>query len=185
MVRMLCLAAASAFALAACQVSETGNEDAAAEVEANAAADANAMPDVNATNASTATAAADGITFGPGPDSLPPGAELAVLHGNPAERGMFIIRLRFPAGYAVAPHSHPTTEYVTVISGNLGLGMGDTLDRSKAQSHGPGGYVEAPAGMNHYAFTDQGATIQITAEGPFAVTYVNPADDPRNKQPAG
>jgi len=181
--RALWTVAASAMVLAACQVSETGNDDATAET--NAAAENvfnNATAENNAAAAPAATPAADDHQYGPGPDSLPPGAQLAVLHGNPAEKGMFIIRLRFPAGFSVPPHSHPSSEYVTVISGNLSLGMGDTLDRSAARSLAPGAFVEAPANMNHYAFTDSGATIQITAEGPFAVKYVNPADDPRNKK---
>lgn len=177
----LALAVASAVSLAACQVAET--DDQAESVETNVAAEnafANAPADANAT-APAPAAAPDDQQYGPAPDSLPAGAQLAVLHGNPAEKGMFIIRLRFPAGYAVPPHSHPSSEYVTVISGNLSLGMGDRLDRSAAKPLAPGGFAIAPANMNHYAFTDQGATLQISAEGPFEVTYVNPADDPRRK----
>ena len=175
--RMILIAAASAIALGGCEVRETGND--AAAIDADAA--------LNAGTANTATPAAaptdpdEGISYGPGPDSLPPGAQLAVLHGDPAQAGMFIIRLKLPPGYAVPPHSHPSSEYVTVISGTSSLGMGDTLDRGAARTLGPGGFIEAPANMNHYAFTDSGATVQITAEGPFAVKYVNPADDPRNK----
>ncbi len=181
--RKLGLAAASAIALVACDVTQTDNQ--AASAETNAAAEnafANAAVEANAAGPALGPAAsAEDHKYGPAPDSLPPGAQLAVLHGNPAEKGMFIIRLRFPAGYTVPPHSHPSSEYVTVISGNLSLGMGDTLDRSAAKALGPGGFAIAPANMNHYALTDQGATVQISAEGPFAVTYVNPADDPRRK----
>ena len=120
-----------------------------------------------------------GLKWGPAPASLPRGAQLAVLAGDPQSAGMFTIRLRFPPGYAVAPHSHPADEFVTVISGQLGLGMGSRVNRARAARLVPGGFVVAPANMNHYAFTRTGAVIQITAHGPFAVTYVNPADDPR------
>ncbi|HEU5286267.1 MAG TPA: cupin domain-containing protein [Sphingomicrobium sp.] len=120
-----------------------------------------------------------GLRWGPAPPSLPRGAQLAVLAGDPQSAGMFTIRLRFPPGYSVAPHSHPTDEFVTVISGQMGLGMGSRMDRARATRLVPGGFVIAPANMNHYAFTRTGAVIQITAHGPFAVTYVNPADDPR------
>ena len=179
--RTLGLAAASAIALAGCEVTQTDNQ--AASAETNAAAEnefANATADSNAA-APAETAAADDYQYRPAPDSLPPGAQLAVLHGNPAEEGMFIIRLRFPAGYSVPPHSHPSSEYITVISGNVSLGMGDRFDRSAARALGPGGFAIAPATMNHYAFTDQGATVQISSDGPFQVTYVKPADDPRRK----
>lgn len=179
----LLLCAAPAMSLAACDVAQTDNQ--AASAETNAAGE-NAFNAATANSAAAAPAqapatAADAHQYGPGPDSLPPGAQLAVLHGNPAEPGTFVIRLRFPPGYLVPPHSHPTTEYVTVISGSMSLGMGDKLDRSAARSFGSGGFVVAPGKMNHYAFTDQGATIQISAEGPFAVTYVDPADDPRRR----
>lgn len=123
-----------------------------------------------------------GLRWGPAPPSLPRGAQLAVLDGNPQAPGLFTIRLRFPPGYAVAPHRHPSTEYVTVISGRLGLGMGQRMNRARAATLVPGGFVVAPANMNHYAFTRTGAVIQITSTGPFAVTYVNPADDPRRRR---
>jgi quercetin dioxygenase-like cupin family protein len=119
------------------------------------------------------------LKWGPAPPGLPRGAQLAVLSGNPGAAGPFVIRLRFPAGYAVAPHHHPTDEYVTVISGQLSLGMGNRANRARAAALGSGGFVNAPAQMNHYAFTRSGATIQINGEGPFQIVYANPADDPR------
>jgi hypothetical protein len=93
---------------------------------------------------------------------------------------MFTIRLKFPAGFAVAPHHHPTPELVTVMDGQMAIGMGEVADKPKAARLGVGGYVALAADMNHYAFTDTGATIQITSHGPFQIVYVNPADDPRN-----
>lgn len=122
------------------------------------------------------------LKWGPAPPGLPAGARLAVLSGDPGKQGMFTIRLRFPAGYAVPPHHHPTDELVTVIGGQLSLGMGRRFDRKKASNLVAGGYAVAPANMNHYAFTRTGATIQITAHGPFEITYVNPADDPRRRR---
>jgi hypothetical protein len=181
--RKLGLAAASAFALASCQVTETNNQT-AADVAANIPADANiTAAEANAAeaNAAAATALADDYQYGPAPNSLPAGAQLAVLHGNPNEAGPFVIRLRFPAGYSVPAHWHPTEEQATVITGNVSLGMGDRLDRSAAKAYGPGSFFVTGARMNHYAFTDSGATIQLAAEGPIQITYVNPADDPRTK----
>ena len=119
------------------------------------------------------------LKWGPAPPGLPKGAKLAVLSGNPGKEGLFTIRLRMPAGYSVAAHHHPTDELVTVLSGNLSLGMGDKLNRKKAATLAPAGYLVAPANMNHYAFTRTGATIQISGQGPFEIVYVNPKDDPR------
>ena len=123
-----------------------------------------------------------GLKWGPAPPSLPRGAQAAVLAGNPQAPGLFTIRLRFPPGYAVAPHSHPSDEYVTVISGQVSIGMGSRMNRARASRLVSGGFIHAPARMNHYAFTRTGAVLQITANGPFAVTYVNPADDPRRRR---
>jgi quercetin dioxygenase-like cupin family protein len=120
------------------------------------------------------------LKWGPAPPGLPPGAQLAVLSGDPTREGMFTIRLKFPAGFAVAPHHHPTPELVTVMDGQMAIGMGEVADKPKAARLGVGGYVALAADMNHYAFTDTGATIQITSHGPFQIVYVNPADDPRN-----
>jgi hypothetical protein len=119
------------------------------------------------------------MKWGAAPAGLPAGARLAVLSGDPNKEGMFTIRLRFPPGYAVQPHWHPTDELVTVINGQVALGMGSAFSRPKAKTLVAGGYVVAPAKMHHYAFTRTGATIQITAHGPFQITYVNPKDDPR------
>ncbi len=123
-----------------------------------------------------------GLKWGPAPPALPPGAQLAVLNGNPGKSGLFTIRVKFPPGYAVPPHSHPGDEFVTVISGQLNLGMGSRMNRARAARLVTGGFVHAPAGMNHYAFTRGGAVIQITGQGPFEVKYVNPADDPRRRR---
>jgi len=122
------------------------------------------------------------LKWGPAPPGLPAGARLAVLSGDPGKKGMFTIRLRFPAGYTVAPHHHPSDELVTVMAGQMSLGMGPRLNRKKASSLVTGGFVVAPAKMNHYAFTRTGATIQITSQGPFEIIYVNPADDPRKRK---
>jgi quercetin dioxygenase-like cupin family protein len=122
------------------------------------------------------------LKWGPAPPSLPRGAQAAVLSGNPEKPGMFTLRLKFPPGYAVPPHSHPADEHVTVISGQLNLGMGQRVNRRRMASLVPGGFANAPARMNHYASTRSGAVIQITSQGPFAITYVNPADDPRRRR---
>ncbi len=121
------------------------------------------------------------LKWGAAPPVFPAGAQMAVLSGDPGKEGMFTIRLKFPANYAVAAHSHPSDELVTVIDGNFSLGMGDMLDKAKSAALTAGGYAVAPAKMNHFGFTDSGATIQITAHGPFAMTYVNPKDDPSKK----
>jgi hypothetical protein len=114
----------------------------------------------------------------PAPPVLPKGAQIAVLSGDPTKTGNFVIRLKLPANYVIPAHHHPTTENVTVLSGTLYAGMGDKVDRSGSKPFVAGGFAGLPAEMNHFAWTKTPAVIQVEAEGPFAFTYVNPADDP-------
>lgn len=113
--------------------------------------------------------------------ALPPGADMAVLAGNPAEDGPFALRLRFPSGYQVPPHWHSKFESVTVISGTFGLGTGETFDRAKTQTIPAGGFFSMPARMPHYAVSMEQTVVQINGVGPFDLNYVNPADDPRKQ----
>ncbi|MBA3810814.1 MAG: cupin domain-containing protein [Caulobacteraceae bacterium] len=135
---------------------------------------------LGATAAQAQVNAAD-VKWGPAPPVFPQGARMAVMAGDPGKAGLFIIRLKMPADYKVPAHHHPTDENVTVISGAFSLGMGDTLDMKKAATLTAGGFAQAPAGMNHYGFTAKGAVVEVAAQGPFAMTYVNPADDPTHK----
>jgi len=118
------------------------------------------------------------LKWGDPPPILNKGAQLAVLSGNPGAPGPFVLRLKVPAGYKIAPHWHPTDEHVTVISGTFSLGMGETFDANAAKPLGPGGYALLPAEMRHFAWTKDGATVQVHGMGPFVLNYVNPADDP-------
>jgi quercetin dioxygenase-like cupin family protein len=122
------------------------------------------------------------LKWGPAPPGLPRGAQLAVLSGNPAARGPFVIRIRFPRGYTVPPHHHPADEYVTVISGDLAIGMGDRYNPRRMKRLRAGGFANARAGMNHYVTTRGGGIVQINSVGPFAIVYANPADDPRRRR---
>ncbi len=119
------------------------------------------------------------ITWGPAPAVFPAGAQMAVLEGDPSSASLFTVRLRMPDGYKIAPHTHPTDENITVISGTFRVGMGSTFDSKGMKALQPGGFVTAPANHAHFAVA-QGATIvQVHAMGPFALTYVNPADNPQ------
>jgi quercetin dioxygenase-like cupin family protein len=122
------------------------------------------------------------IKWGPAPPTLPAGAKIAVLDGDPAGTGLLTIRLKMPAGYNIPPHWHPTDEHVTVISGSLALGTGDVLDATKSKVLKAGGYGVAQANMHHFAWTKTGAIVQVHMMGPFKITYVNAADDPSQKK---
>ena len=124
----------------------------------------------------------ESIKWGPGPASLPPGAQVTALEGDPSKPGAFTLRIRMPDGYAIAPHFHPADEHVTVISGTFVMGLGDRVDRSKGHALGAGGFAMMPAGTRHFAWTKGETIIQLHGSGPWGITYVNDSDDPRKKK---
>jgi hypothetical protein len=119
------------------------------------------------------------VAWGPCPDALPAGCQLAVLAGDPTSSVPFTIRFWLPDGYRVAPHSHPTDENVTVVSGTLHAGMGEKLDAVKAEAVRAGGFTVVQANMHHFVWFEGDTVLQIHGTGPFAISYVNPLDDPR------
>ena len=122
-------------------------------------------------------------TWGPAPPFVPPGAQIAILSGDPGKAAPFSIRFKLPPNYAIPAHSHPTDENVVVVTGSLTFGMGDKLAKGAASNKalGSGGYALMPAGMNHFAYTTSRETVIILyGTGPVEFKYVNPADDPRN-----
>jgi len=123
--------------------------------------------------------AASEIQWREGPPSLPKGVQMAVLEGDPAQPGLFTLRFRFPDGFRVAPHRHTQTEHATVISGVLHLGMGERFDRETARALGAGSFGFWPAGTPHFAWAEGETILQLQGLGPWTITYVNPADDPR------
>jgi len=125
----------------------------------------------------------DGIQYGPAPAFVPPGAELAVLEGNPmAASGDYTVRLKMPAGYRIAPHWHPNRENVTVISGTFKVGMGDHFDESSMLSFPAGSFAYLDPDMHHYAMAGSDVVVQIHGMAPVQFNYINPEDDPSRKK---
>lgn len=125
----------------------------------------------------------DKITYAPAPDILPPGAQLAVLDGNPAEAGPYTMRLSMPAGYRIPPHFHPAFEHVTVLRGTFKVGMGETFDASKMTPLPAGTFAALAPGVRHFAQAQGETLIQLHGTGPWTLTYVHRADDPRHGSP--
>src|SRR5687767_11921502 len=119
------------------------------------------------------------IKWQKGPPSLPPGAKVALLEGDPGKEGPFVMRLHLPDGYRIPPHTHPKPERVTVISGEFNMGMGDTFDKSKGKPMPAGSFGTWAAGMKHFVWTKGETVVQLHGTGPWTIEYVNPADDPR------
>src|SRR5579863_6217730 len=125
----------------------------------------------------------DAVPYGPAPSFVPPGAQLAVLEGNPlASSGDYTVRLKMPDGYRIAPHWHPQRENVTVLSGTLKVGMGDRFDEATMGSFPAGSFAYLDPDMHHYAMATGEVVVQVHGTAPLQFNYVNPSDDPsRNK----
>jgi ketosteroid isomerase-like protein len=115
------------------------------------------------------------------PPFLEKGAKLAVISGDPGKPEPFTIRLQMPDGYKIAPHTHPTDEHVTVLSGVFRAAMGTTWDDKALGDFAPGSYANMATGMAHYALAKGATVVQVHGVGPFVVNYVNAADDPSKK----
>ena len=120
------------------------------------------------------------IVWTGGPPSLEPGAQASVLFGDPSQEGVFVMRLKLPPGFRVAPHTHSQAEIVTVISGGFHIGMGPVADETKSQRLEPGSFFAFEPGLAHYAHVEDETVVQLSSTGPWTITYVNPSDDPRN-----
>lgn len=112
--------------------------------------------------------------------ALPAGAMRAVVYGDPTKPGLYATRLRAPNGLKVLPHTHPEDRIYTVLSGTLYLGIGEKWDESKLVAYPQGSVIFLPAKMSHFQYSKSGEyVIQINAEGPTDLTFINPADDLR------
>ena len=114
--------------------------------------------------------------------TIMPGAEMAVIDGDPNKTGgVFTLRLRTADGTKIPPHWHPTDEKVTVLQGTFLAAMGDKYDEKGMMTMPVGSFFNVPKTMHHFA-TCKGVTIvQVHGEGPFKINWVNPEDDPANK----
>jgi len=125
----------------------------------------------------------DTIPWGPAPPFLAPGAQLAVIEGDPmAATGDYTVRVKMPSGYRIAPHWHPKRENVTVISGTFKVGMGDQFEEDKLMTFPAGSFAYLDPEMHHYAMAQGEVIVQIHGQSPVQFNYVNPSDDPSRKK---
>jgi quercetin dioxygenase-like cupin family protein len=115
--------------------------------------------------------------------AFPPQARIAILVGNPKLNQSYVIRVKVPGGVKLMPHVHPEDRIYTVISGVFYIGVGKTFDASKLKAYPPGSVIVLPGNTPHFHWAKSGEYVtQVTANGPLGISYVDPADDPRNKK---
>lgn len=112
---------------------------------------------------------------------FPPSARLAVVVGQPAEPGPYVIRVKVPSGVKLMPHRHPEDRVYTVISGVFYIGRGEQFADEKLEAYPPGAVVVLPGGTAHFHWAKSGEYVtQVTGIGPLGLEYVDSQDDPRN-----
>jgi quercetin dioxygenase-like cupin family protein len=116
--------------------------------------------------------------------AFPPSVRLAVVVGQPTEKELYTVRVKVPHGVKLMPHRHSEDRVYTVISGVFYIGLGDRFDETKLQAYPPGSVVVLPGNTSHFHWAKSGEYVtQVSAIGPLGISYVNSADDPRNRQP--
>ena len=115
--------------------------------------------------------------------AFPPRARLAVLVGDPSQRGPYVIRVKLPDGERMMPHRHPEDRIYTVLSGVFYIGLGDVFDESQLTAHPSGSVIVLPGGQPHFHWAKDGEYItQVSAFGPLGLSYVDAANDPRSRR---
>ncbi len=114
--------------------------------------------------------------------AIPRGPKCATLEGDRTVANVpFTYRLKLPDGYHVPPHVHPADGHLTVIAGTLNIGWGDKFDVKATKPMPAGSFIVIPRGARHFYWTQGETIVQSHGIGPWGVTYVNRADDPRKR----
>ena len=108
-----------------------------------------------------------------------PGLEQLNLIGDPAKAGPYTLRLKFPKGFKIAPHTHPDSREVTVLSGVFATGYGETFDGAKLKILPAGSFYTEPANVPHYIEIEEDTVLQVSGTGPSGRNFVKPADNPK------
>ena len=62
--------------------------------------------------------------------AFPKGVQIATLVGDPTKAGeVVVLRIKFPPNFQMPPHTHPYSEVVTVISGDVGSSHGEKFEK--------------------------------------------------------
>jgi quercetin dioxygenase-like cupin family protein len=115
------------------------------------------------------------IQFRPAP-GFPKGAFISLVRGNLSKAEPYTIRFKLPDAFVIPSHWHTTDEEVTVLSGTLNVGTGDTVEKSQSTALSAGGYQIVPANVRHYVWTTGETIFQLDGMGPRTTTFVNPKE---------
>jgi hypothetical protein len=117
------------------------------------------------------------------PASLPRGIRMCTMEGDPSKEGPYTVRLWIPATYRIGPYWRTDSERMTVMLGAVIVGAGDHYDEHGGTPVRAGSYAYVAPHAHHYLWTRDATVVQLHGTGPWDITYVHAADDPRHAPP--
>ena len=112
------------------------------------------------------------------PDQLPwgpvnaAGAQTAVVVGDPAKPGFYVVYNRWTKGnHFSRPHFHPNDRYIVVLQGTWWVGSGPKFDPANTTAMPAGSFVTHFAKQVHWdGAKDEDTVLLIMGEGPATST---------------
>jgi anti-sigma factor ChrR (cupin superfamily) len=101
------------------------------------------------------------------------GMEQLNLVGDPAKPGPYTLRLKFPKGMRIAPHTHPDSREVTILSGTYATGYGEKFDPAALKILPAGSFYTEPANVPHYIEIEEEVVLQVSGTGPSGRKFVD------------
>jgi len=95
------------------------------------------------------------------------------LVGDPAKPGPYTLRLKFPKGFKIAPHTHPDSREVTILSGIFATGYGEKFDAANLKVLPAGSFYTEPANVPHYIQIEEDTILQVSGTGPSGRRFVD------------
>src|SRR5262249_16132117 len=102
--------------------------------------------------------------------------EKAIFSGDAEQPGSFnVMRYRVLIACDVRPHWHPEDEHVTVISGEISVGLGKKFLAAALRPLTAGSYALIPCKQPHFTHYVADTIVQVHGIGPLLVTYLEPS----------
>ena len=108
-----------------------------------------------------------------------PGMEQLNLVGDPTKPGPYTLRLKFPKGFRIRPHTHPDSREVTILSGIFATGYGETFDAGNLKILPAGSFYTEPANVPHYIEIEEEVVLQVSGTGPSGRKFVDRPESPK------
>ena len=111
---------------------------------------------------------------------MPAGCKMSVLYGDAAKPAEFAARFKYVAGYRIGPHTHAVDEHTIVFFGGpFHVATGATFDSkaASAQVLNVGDFFLVPAGVQHFAWSENETVLQVNGIGPFKRQFVDPTNN--------